>query len=176
VFTSALAKNNEYNGIVKYDISNRKYLWIVPAIAVTVALVGFISYKRNKIQLQKKVATQPSVTPVPVFEPVVQFKYKTDFSAYWNELQNMTDIKLFFAKAKELLLRAISEKTNSQHHTETFLIAELKEEASPALCKKTFVLLELCDEKIYAPFETETDLQSHFNEVKNTIEELQAEI
>jgi hypothetical protein len=176
VFTSALAKNNEYNGIVKYDISNRKYLWIVPAIAVTVALVGFISYKRNKIQLQKKVATQPSVTPVPVFEPVVQFKYKTDFSAYWNELQNMTDIKLFFAKAKELLLRAISEKTNSQHHTETFLIAELKEKASPALCKKTFVLLELCDEKIYAPFETETDLQSHFNEVKNTIEELQAEI
>ena len=73
-------------------------------------------------------------------------------------MQSLTETKLFFAKAKELLMTAVSEKTNSQHHSETFLIAELKKKASPALCKKTFLLFELCDEKMYAPFETETDL------------------
>ncbi len=174
-FTRALAKNNEYTGIVRYDISNRRYLWIVPAIAVTVALVGFISYKRNKLQLKKNVVAQPVVTPVPVFEPVVQLRYKTDFSRHWGDLQNITDVKLFFVKAKELLLSAISEKTGSQHHAETFLIAELKEKTSAALCNKTFLLLDFCNEKIYAPFETETDLQVYFLEVKNAIEELQAE-
>jgi len=174
-FTRALTKNKEYTGVVNYDISNRKYLWIVGAIAITVALVGFISYRKGKIQLQKKLAMQSSVTPVPVFEPVVQFKYKTDFARYWNDLQSLTEQKLFFAKAKELLLRAVSEKTDSHHHSESFLIAELKQKASASLCKKTFLLLELCDEKMYAPFETETDLHYYFYEVKETIEELQAE-
>ena len=174
-FTRALAKNKEYTGVVNYDISNRKYLWIVGAIAITVALVGFISYRKNKIQLQKKLAMQPSVTPVPVFEPVVQFKFKTDFSRYWNDLQSLTEPKLFFSKAKELLMTAVSEKTDSHHNSESFLIAELKQKASDSLCKKTFLLLELCDEKIYAPFETESDLPYYFYEVKQTIEELQAE-
>ncbi len=174
-FTKALDKKNEYTGIVNYDISNRKYIWIVPAIAVTVALIGFISYRRNKIQLQKKLAVKSSITPVPVFEPAVKFKYKTDFLRYWDELKGITDTKLFFTKTKELLLRAISEKTDSQHHSETFLIAALKEKANPALCSKTFTLLQLCDEKMYAPFETETDLKLYFNEVKETIEQLQSE-
>ncbi|HEY2726469.1 MAG TPA: hypothetical protein VGI61_04815, partial [Parafilimonas sp.] len=133
------------------------------------------SYKRNKIQQQKNVAVQSSVTPVPIFEPVVQFRYRTDFSKHWNDLQSLTESKLFFAKAKELLLTAVSEKTDSQHNSETFLIAELKQKASPDLCKKTFLLLEFCNEKIYAPFETESDLHFYFYEVKATIEDLQTE-
>lgn len=174
-FTKALSKKDEYTGVVNYDISNRKYLWIVPAIAIVVASVGFISYKKNKKQSQKKIVEQPTITPPPVFEPIVKFKYKTDFSRYWNEMETITDIKLFFAKGKELLLKAVSEKTDSYHHSETFLIAALKEKADPALCTRTFNLLQLCDEKMYAPFETETDLHQYFTEIKETIEQLQAE-
>jgi len=174
-FTKALPKKDAYTGIVNYDISNRKYLWIVPAIALTVVLIGFINYRKNKMLQQKKLAAVPSVTAIPVFEPAVQFKYKTDFSRYWNDLQNIAETKIFFAKAKELLLKAISERTDSAHHTETFLIAELKQKAEPSLCKKTFSLLELCNEKIYAPFESQTDLPFYFNEVKKTIEQLQSE-
>lgn len=174
-FTKALPKKDEYTGVVNYDISNRKYLWIVPAIAALVATIGFISYKKNKKQLQKKQVEQLSITPVPVFEPVVNFKYKTDFSRYWDELESITDTKLFFTKAKEFLLKAISEKTDSQHHSETFLIAALKEKADAVLCSRTFNLLQLCDEKMYAPFENETDLHKYFIEVKETIDALQAE-
>jgi hypothetical protein len=173
-FTKALPKKDEYTNIVNYDISNRKYLWIVGAIALTVIAIGFVNHKRNKTHQQKKSAVL-NTTPAPVFEPAVQFKYKTDFSRYWNDLQNITETKSFFTKAKELLLQAVAEKTDSQHHSETFLIAELKRKADTALCKKVFSLLELCNEKIYAPFESETDLHFYFNEVKETIEQLQAE-
>ena len=173
-FTKALAKKDKYLNIVNYDISNRKYLWIVAAIAFIAALIGFISYRRNKMQLQKKLALQPSVTPVPVFEPEAKFKFKTDFSRYWNDLKSLTDVKLFFAKAKELLMMAIAEFTNTTHHSELFLLAEMKAKLNDeTLCKKIFVLNELCNEKIYAPFKTETDLQLHFNEVKEVIEALQ---
>ena len=49
-------------------------------LLLTVALVGFISYKKNKIQSQNKLATQqPNVTPVPVFEPVVNSNTKQIF-------------------------------------------------------------------------------------------------
>lgn len=174
-FTKALTQKDKYIHVINYDISNRRYLWIIPAIAVIVALISFKSYKRNKIQLQKKPEMQPSITPVPVFEPAVKFKYKTDFSRYWNDLQSLTDVKLFFAKAKELLIKAVSEKTDSQNTSEAFLLAELKGIINSSLFQKTFLLLDLCDEKMYAPFETETDLQLYFNEVKATIEQLQAE-
>jgi len=173
-FIKPLPKKDEYNNIVNYDISNRKYLWIVGAIAVTVIAIGFVNYRRNKTHQQKKLAVL-TTTPAPVFEPALQFKYKTDFSRYWNDLQSITETKLFFTKAKDLLLQAISERTDSQHRTETFLIAELKLKAEAGLCKKAFSLLELCNEKIYAPFESETDLHFYFNEVKETIEQLQNE-
>jgi hypothetical protein len=174
-FTKALPRKDEYTNIVNYDISNRKYLWIVGAIAVTVIAIGFVNYRRNKTHQQKKLAVL-TTTPAPVFEPALQFKYKTDFSRYWNGLQSITETKLFFTKAKELLLQAISERTDSQHRTETFLIAELKQKADAGLCKKVFSLMELCNEKIYAPFESETDLHFYFNEVKETIEQLQNEV
>lgn len=173
-FTKALSKKQEYSNVVNYDISNRKYLWIVAVIALSVALIGFISYKRNKIQSQKKLAMQQSITPVPVFEPAVHFKFKTDFSRYWADLESLTDVKLFFAKAKELLLISIKETTDVSHPSEAFLLAALKQKVDNALYEKLFALLNTCDAKMYAPFDTESDLQLYSNEVKQTIEVLQA--
>ena len=172
IFTKALAKKDRFFNVVNYDVSNRKYLWIVGVIALAAVLIGFINYKRNKNQLLKN--EQRTVTPVPVFEPQVRFKFKTDFARYWKDLESLTDIKLFFTKAKELLMMAIAEFTETTHHSELFLLAEMKKKLNDeTLCKKIFVLNEVCNEKIYAPFKTETDLHFYFNEVKNAIEELQ---
>ncbi len=174
-FTKALSKKNEFVNVVNYDISNRKYLWIVAAIAVIAGFIGFISYKKNKIQLQKHQVTQ-TVTPVPVFEPEVKFKFKTDFSRYWNDIESITDSRLFFAEAKELLMMAITEFTETTHHSELFLLAKMKKKLNDeTLYKKIFSLNEICNEKIYAPFETETNLHFYFNEVKHSIEALQKE-
>ncbi len=83
-FTKALSHNDEFNEVVNYDITNRKYLWIVAGIACVVALVGFSSYKRNK---KNSLKTKPVVTATeaPVFTPpppAITVKYKTDFSRH----------------------------------------------------------------------------------------------
>ena len=174
-FTKALAKNDEYKNVVNYDVSNRKYLWIIAVIALTAGLIGFINYRRNKIQTQKNVVLAATVTTIPVFEPVVKFKFKTDFSRYWADLESIKQSKPFFAKAKELLMTAVAEFADTTHHSELFLLAEMKSKLKDeALCKNVFALTELCNEKMYAPFETETDLEFYFNEVKKAIEALQA--
>lgn len=174
LFTKALARQDEFTNIVSEDISNRRYLWIVPAIAVIVALVGFISYRRSKIQVQKQKLSQTNITPVPVFESTVKIKFKTDFASHWDELQTETNASVFFNKAKTLLLRAIAEYAEAEHYSELFLLAEMKKKLKDEmLCNKVFKLVEVCNEKIYAPFATDTDLEFYFSEVKETVEELQ---
>ncbi len=176
-FTSAISDRNEIAEVVDYDISNRKYLWIVPAIAVTVALVGFISYRRNKAHALK--AKPVTVTPAPVFTQVqttYQLKYRTDFSRYLTELKTIREHKPFFTKAKMLLTRAVAERLDSNQNSEHVLLEELKQRTYNApVCNKVDALYEAINLHLYAPFETEADLEFYFSEVKQVIAELQVE-
>lgn len=175
-FTKALSKKDEFTNIVNYDITNRKYLWIVPAIAILVAVVGFVSYKRNKKQLAKTTPVA-SVTAAPVFtQPVFYVKYRTDFSRYLNELESITDNKTFFTKAKDILTKSVAERVDSMQYSEQVLLTELKERTYNApVCNKVAALYEAFNLSIYAPFETEADLNFYYTELKTTIEVLQAE-
>ena len=179
-FTKALAKKDEFADVVNYDISNRRYLWIVPAIAFTVALVGFISYKRGRMRVHEQlVAPVSTATPEPVFiEPpsYVQIKYRTDFSRYWQDLQNITDTKSFFSKVKDLLGKAIAERTDTRDHSDDILLSELKQKTeNNQLYERTAALFDTCNVNLYAPFETDADLHHYFIETKEIIEQLQAE-
>lgn len=175
VFTKSLSKKDIYTNIVNYDISNRKYLWIVGAIAITVALLGFISYKRNKkIAAQKK--TVMSSTAAPVFtppQPQVKVKYKTDFERHLNDLQAITENKAFFTKAKSLLTTAVAEKLDSNQYSEKVLMQELvKQTCDAPFCKRAAALYETINLELYAPFDTPADLGYYFTELKQIIEEL----
>jgi hypothetical protein len=178
-FTKPLATKNEFPNVVNYDITNRRYLWIVPAIALTVALVGFIGYRRGQMKFREKPATSPAITTEPVFiEPPspLQIRYRTDFSRYWDDLQSITDTKPFFLKAKELIGKAIAERTDTRDYAEEILLAELKQKTlNKDLYQRTASLFEACNVNLYAPFEMQADLQFYFNEVKEVIEQLQAE-
>ena len=132
------------------------------------------------MQLREKLAPVFSTaTPEPVFiEPpsYARIKYRTDFSRYWNDFRSITEIKPFFSKAKELLAKAIAERTDARDYSEDALLAELKEKTSDnELYKRTASMFETCNVHLYAPFESQTDLQLYFNEVKDLIEKLQAE-
>jgi hypothetical protein len=178
VFTKALAKKDEFKNVVNYDISNRKYLWIVPAIAVVVALIGFISYKRNKPKMQP-VKPEANITPAPVFEqpqPVYHIRFRTDFSRYLNDLENIKENKSFFEKSKNLLTKAVAERIDSNEYSEQVLLTELIEKTYNApVCNKVSALYEAINLNLYAPFEMQSDLGFYFNELKQTIAELQAE-
>lgn len=177
-FTKASAKKNEFTNIVNYDITNRKYLWIVPAIAVIVALIGFISYRKSKSRINAEKAAS-SITPAPVFaqpQPDYRVRYRTDFSRYLNELQNIIDHKQFFTKAKDLLTKAIAERIDSTQYSEQILLYELKQRIYNApVCNKVAALYEVFNLNLYAPFETQPDLEFYFTELKGIVEELQSE-
>jgi len=177
-FSKALATKDEFTNVVNYDITNRQYLWIVPAIAVAVALIGFISYRRNKKTALKATAVTSTTAP-PVFiqpPPVYHIKYRTDFSRYLKELESKTDNKTFFTKAKELLTKAVAERIDSNQYSEQFLLAELKQRTYDApVCNKVDVLYKAFNLNLYAPYETQADLDLYFTELKQVIEELQAE-
>jgi hypothetical protein len=177
-FTKALDKKQKFDNIVNYDISNRKYLWIVPAIALTVILIGFISYKRNKKTALKKESVA-TVTEPPVFVQPEQFyrvRYRTDFSIHFGDLESITDTKQFFTKAKYVLTKAVAERIDSTQHSEEILIKELKERTYNApVCNKVIALYEAFNLNLYAPFETQADLAFYLQELKQAVQQLQAE-
>jgi hypothetical protein len=178
VFTKALAKKDEFKNVVNSDISNRKYLWIVPAIGVVVAFIGFISYKRGKLKTQPIVA-ESNITTVPVFEepqPVYHIRFRTDFSRYLSDLETIKENKPFFEKSKNLLTKAVAERIDSSEISDQVLLTALKEKTyNTPVCNKVAALYEAINLNLYAPFETEADLAFYFNELKQTIIELQAE-
>ena len=119
------------------------------------------------------------MTPEPVFvEPpsYIEIKYRTDFSRHWDALQSITETKSFFSKAKDLLGKAIAERTDTRDFSDDTLLAELKQKTlNKELYQRTALFFETCNVNLYAPFETQTDLQFYFQEVKEIIEQLQAE-
>lgn len=177
-FIKAISKKDEFKNIVTYDISNRHYLWIVPAIAAVVALIGFISYKRGQ---SKTTQTAPviNVSTPPVFtqpQPVYRIRYRTDFSRYLNELEEIQENKPFFQKSKDLLTKAVAERIESTEHSEQVLIEGLKQRTyNAAVCNKVEALYEAINLNLYAPYETEADLVFYYTELKQTIEVLQGE-
>jgi hypothetical protein len=126
-----------------------------------------------------KMATATSVTAAPVFvqpQPVYHVKYRTDFSRYLNELEAITDNKLFFTKAKNILTGAVAERIDSNQYSEEVLLDELKQRTYDApVCNKVNALYEAFNLSLYAPFEIQADLAFYFTELKRVVEELQSE-
>jgi hypothetical protein len=176
-FSKPVDKKEEFNEAADYDVTNRKYLWIVPAIALTVALIGLISYKRNARNAAKNLPATSS-TPPPVFitpQPALRIRYRTDFSRYLAELEGINTNKEFFIKAKDILTKAVAERIDSMQHSEQVLLEELKQRTYNApVCNKVAALYEAFNLNLYAPFETTADLQFYHNESKQVVEELQA--
>ncbi|MFT4156113.1 BatD family protein [Parafilimonas sp.] len=174
-FTKALTKKGATGEIVNYDISNRKYLWIVPAIAFIVALAGLISYKRSK-HYKPRADTAVNATIPPASEttkPAYTIIYRTDFSRHFEELQAITNNKAFFEKAKNILTKAVAEKLDSTQYSEQVLMKELIQKTGDApVCNKAAALYETINLHLYAPFETTADLDFCFKEIKNVVDEL----
>jgi len=177
-FTKALVKKDEFKDMVTYDISNRHYLWIVPAIAAVVGLIGFISYKKGQSKIKAE-APVTNVSAPPVFvapPPVYHIRFRTDFSRYLNELEEIKESKPFFERSKNLLTKAVAERIESSEYSEQVLMAALKQRTYNApVCNKVEALYEAINLNLYAPYETQADLGFYYSELKQTIEVLQSE-
>jgi hypothetical protein len=177
-FTKALSKKNipaQANN--SGDVSNIKYLWIVAAIALIVACLGFISYQKNKKkELKKNAATTPVAPVISAPLPAYTFKLRTDFSKMLEQLKTTSDQKMFFAKAKEILMRAVAERVDMEQNSEQVLINALQQRTYNApVCKKTIALFEDVNLHLYAPYKTDPDPEYFYNEIRSIVETLQSE-
>ncbi|MBS1747943.1 MAG: BatD family protein [Bacteroidetes bacterium] len=177
-FTKALSKKDI---IAQFDhnnnVSNYKYLWIVAAIALLVACIGIITYKKSKKNVvKKKVAATPAVPVMSSVPPVYKLKLRTDFSRLLEHLKPINDHKQFFAKAKEILIIAVAERVDLDQNSEEVLLNALQQRTYNApVCKRVETLFDAINMHLYAPYETNADFNYFYDELKNLVEILQSE-
>lgn len=177
-FTKALSKKDMIAQVANNDnVSNIKYLWIVAAIALLVAMIFFITFKKNKNKEHKNNIVVTPVAPVMTpTQPVYKLKLRTDFSRLLEQLKAISEHKQFFLKAKEILTIAVAERVDLDQKSEEILLKALQQRTYNApVCKKVESLFEAINLQLYAPYQTYADLDYFFNCLKSLVEELQSE-
>lgn len=150
-FTGPLPKEQQKE-IVKGDITNRKYLWIVPAIALTVTFVLIISGKnqrRERKRQQAKKAPDDEKLPPPQPEPAAV--KAIDFAQAVASLAETGDDHVFFNKARELLTAALQKKLNTTSTHEMQVLHSLRYSGDTALAEKVAHLYRVCNQSLYSP-------------------------
>jgi len=152
-FTGPLPKA-EQKEIITEDITNRKYLWIVPAIALVVAFVLIITgknqrkEKRRREQEKLKEQMHPVIVlqPTPVKAPAINFTTALQTLAITNE------DRVFFIKAKEVLTAALQQKFNLASLQETGILAEMQTQNTDAvLYENARHIYKICNLCLYSP-------------------------
>jgi hypothetical protein len=148
--THALPKVGKFKNIVTEDITSTKYLWIVAAIALIVAIVFIIT---NKKSTTKTVAKKgESKIELKEEKTVSVFKTKTNFTQELSELESAIDNKEFFTQAKKILTLALQEKTHTSSNTSAALLSALQRQTkNDQLTKDAENIYSVCDRSLYSP-------------------------
>ncbi|HWB24135.1 MAG TPA: BatD family protein [Chitinophagaceae bacterium] len=152
-FTGPLPKS-EQREIVTEDITNRKYLWIVPAIALTVAFVLIITGKKQRNEKKKKEAAK-AIQQLPAEvkpQPAAVVKPAINFYASLRVLGDTPDDKVFFNRAKELLTLAVQQKFNLTALNENGILAQLALTGADTIIQEhAGNIYRICNLRLYSP-------------------------
>ncbi len=174
-FTKALTRNEQMDAVVTEDVSNRKYLWIVGAIAATVIAVWFISnYAANKkSQLAKDQAEKQETIiakPEKIATPVSS---SSEIFSALHDLGEITTEKDFLSKAKTFLTKALQNKFAVSVSNEQELLLYLKNQqgyAAPAItCEHIYTT---CNRNLYSPVTDENIQEQLYFELRGVIKKL----
>ena len=105
------------------DVTNRKYLWIVAAIAIIVVFGLFVNHFKNKIAnqpIEKKneIAEQAEMV-IPPYEI-----FNNEFQV--ERINNLNDSVVFFSEAKKLIFQTLQNKFNMWGATENAILKQLE--------------------------------------------------
>lgn len=170
--THALAKAEEFKNIVTEDVSNRKYLWLVPAIALTVGFVWIITNKSKK-KSEVVADRKPEEKVVQQADPIKLEKAKTDFKAELNMLSSITDTPVFFTYTKSLLTLALQEKLKTSETEEAVLVDMFdKKENNKHLVREADEIYKACNLSLYSPIvedSVKNEVQVKFDDLINKL-------
>jgi hypothetical protein len=152
-FTKAIGRNEQMKDIITEEVSNKKYLWIVGAIAAAVTGIWLVTTRRkphqkNQIKLaerQNGVATKQEAVP-----PLL----KNDASEIFAELNKLGSIQMtadFLSSTKYFLIKTLQAKLGApsvSEHELIFLMRQSKEFSEIAMSCE--VIFDTCDRNLYS--------------------------
>lgn len=153
-FIGAVPKTQQPE-IVTENITNRKYLWIVPAIALTVGFILIITGKRQQKE-KKRIAEekekerlwQEAIKNAAVIKPPPP----VDFNVALQALAQVEDDRVFFGKAKDILTKAIQQKTGTATIQQGELLHILAQQnTGEVIIEDARHIYKVCNLCLYAP-------------------------
>ncbi len=186
-FSKAVAKSLKDNpAIIKDDFTTRKYLWIVPAIALVVIGILWVTARKEKKRKragagntagQSAQAVTTANTSPATARPVEETPKPPgiDFEAALKMLPHIEDNQLFFSTAKQLLTQALREILPADNTEATQLVQQLKEDdRAGSLPQQCADLYRQCDHAIYSPFLQEENRTAVQQKLEELIKQLSA--
>lgn len=153
--TGPLPKSQQKE-IVTEDITNRKYLWIVPAIALTVGFVLIITGKKQKDERKKLDAEKEKQR---LWEEVKQRAEEAqsrvpaiNYTTALRALAELQPDQAFFNRSKELLTKALQQKFSTSSVHENVILAEMKaQNVGDVLYENARHIYKICNLCLYSP-------------------------
>jgi hypothetical protein len=181
LFTKALSNNNPPNA-PNENLSNKKYLWIVVAIAFFTMLGWFFSELKGRkakkiatIQQHSETPAEPTIAteeqPAPEETKAEETKHKTDFSSAFQDLTH-ADNKQFFVLSKALLIQALQEHLHTQETNENILLNKLNNSKNidNNLFENCTPIFTVCNKAIYAPMLNTAERFDIFQKLQSVIQ------
>ncbi|CAN5684147.1 hypothetical protein BH10BAC2_BH10BAC2_03600 [soil metagenome] len=171
-FIKAITRNEQMQDIVKEDVGNSKYLWIVGAIAAVVIATWMIGMQLKS--RKQPLPVKEEKTQAPIQETVtVQQDYGTEILSALNRLGNVEDDKKFLAAASYLLTTTLQLKLSAPDAGAEELFELLKSrEHNAELAKYCNQIFADCNRNLYSPDAEEGIKEKLYFELSAVIKKL----
>jgi hypothetical protein len=152
-FTKAVSREEQMQDVVKEEVGNGKYLWIVAAIA-TVVIATFMISMQLKSRKQSLLANEKPAAALKQ-EPVVEQKdYGTEILSALNRLGIVEDDKKFLSAASYLLIASLQIKLGAPENTTTDeLVILLNNHENTDLSKTCSKIFADCNRNLILPMQ-----------------------
>lgn len=160
-FTKAISHDEQMKDVVTEDITNKKYLWIVGAIALTVITALLLSsyVKQRKATAEKLLKSKLPVQILVEVKPEPAKKNTDEIFTELNSLGALTGSGNFLLKCKSFLIVALQTRLNTIISSEQELIELLKKNHEFADISATSEhIFDTCNRNLYSPL-AEDDIQ-----------------
>lgn len=162
-------KTNSFTNNVYENVSNKKYLWLVPVIAL---IVGFVFIVTNKKQRKTTRTETTQVTEIPIEKKEEPDPFPLAIiDDQLIKLENEWHQKEWLSTSRQVLKDALlyhGEKIS----THEFVILEKMHTENPELFHRYTVLVKTINEASYAPIPIELNRNEIIDETKGIVKEL----
>ena len=152
-FTKALSRDDQMKDVVTDDVTNRKYLWIVAAIAIAVIGTWMLRSVLKGKDYKTKTEIRQQIDIIKKEEPIPVKKDNTsDILSALHDLGTVEETRQFLNASRTFLTNTLQTKFTAQSLTEDELISLLNNTDSyrdvATACHQIFIT---CNRNLYSP-------------------------